>query len=182
MNDEGKIVPMMILGIVSLIAVLGLVMHITGASGDFVEPGLPKLYTRQSIQAFEYGAGNPENPYGGYDYETWKGRSATGKKTAAGGAWDPENVHGEIPFPAAMEDGTNAAPPSRFGAGGAGASAGYGPVMAPTYKRSPDWIPTYLTASEVCDKCPNYSTCIADSQRVPSGAIPVEGYPGCYVA
>jgi len=179
---ETKGVSLAILGIVAVIAVVGLVLLFTGTSGKFVEPGLPKVYTRQSINMVEYGAGNPENPYAGYDYETWRGRSATGKKTAAGGAWDPSNVHGETPFPAAMEDGENAAPPSQFGAGGAGASAGYGPVMAPTYKRSPDWIPTSSSASDVCGGCPNYATCIADSRRVPSGATPVDGHPGCYVA
>jgi hypothetical protein len=179
---ENKGVSLAILGIVAVIAVVGLVLLFTGTSGKFVEPGLPKVYTRQSINSIAYGAGNPENPYGSYDYETWGSRSATGKKTAAGGAWDPSNVHGEIPFPAATEDGTNAAPPSPYGAGGAGASAGYGPVMSPTYKRSPDWIPTSGTASDVCGGCPNYETCIADSRRVPSGAQADPDHPGCYVA
>lgn len=180
MTDKGY--TLAILGIVAVIAVAGLILTFPETLGMFVEPGLPKVYTRQSINMVAYGAGNPENPYGGYDYETWDGRSATGKKTAAGGAWDTSNVHGEIPFPAATEDGTNAAPPSRFGAGGAGASAGYGPVMSPTYKRSPDWIPTKLTSSDVCGECPNYETCIADSRRVPSGAYADPDHPGCYVA
>jgi len=182
MAEEGKGVALAILGIVAVIAVVGLVLLFTGATGKFVEPGLPKIYTRQSENAVAYGPGNVENPYYGYDYETWDGRTASGKQTAAGGAWDPSNVHGEIPFPVGTEDGTNSAPPSPYGAGGPGAAAGYGPVMSPTYKRSPDWIPTVGTASDVCGGCPYATTCIADSRRVPSGATPVDGHPGCYVA
>jgi hypothetical protein len=171
MAEEGRGVAMAILGIVAVIAVVGLVLLFTGATGKFVEPGVAKLYTRQSEVAVAAGPANLENPYYGYEYETYGGvtqsRSAIGKQIATGGAWDASNVYGETPYDAATEPGVNAAPNI------------IETTQAPTTDRAPSRIPSTMT--NVCDSCPYGSTCIPSQRSVPTSAEPVSGYPGCYV-
>ena len=172
MAEEGKGVALAILGVVAVIAVVGLVLLFTGATGKFAGggSGFPKLYTRESVIGHGSGAANVENPYYGYEYETFGGvaqsRTATGKRIASGGAWDPNRVYGETPFDASTEPGVYAGPsiPGSF---------------SPTTDTNPRSIPS--AQSDVCGGCPYGSNCIADPRRVPSGAESVSGYPGCYV-
>jgi hypothetical protein len=174
MAEEGRGVALAILGIVAVIAVVGLVLLFTGATGKFSGGGIndPKLYTRQSQVAYASGAANLENPYYGYEYETYGGvtqsRSATGQKIAAGGAWDPTQVYGDGTWDAATEPGVGAAPSL------------YDTTQSPTRARSPALIES--GQSDVCGNCPYGSMCYPDPRQVPSTAEPVSGYPGCYVA
>jgi hypothetical protein len=171
MAEEGRGVALAILGIVAVIAVVGLVLLFTGATGKLVSPGVAKLYTRQSEIGVAAGPANVENPYYGYEYETYGGvaqsREATSQYIAAGGAWDPALVYGDGTWDAATEPGVGAAPSL------------YDTTQAPTTKRAPSHIPT--GQSDVCGTCPYGSMCIASARAVPTGAEPVSGYPGCYV-
>lgn len=173
MADEGRGVALAILGIVAVIAVVGLVLLFTGATGKFSSGsiGNPKIYTRQSEIGVAAGPANVENPYYGYEYETYGGvtqsREAIAKYIAAGGAWDPTLVYGDATWEAATEPGVGAAPSIM------------GTTQAPTTKRAPTSIPS--GQSDVCGNCPYGSVCIASARAVPTNAVPVAGYPGCYV-
>ncbi len=173
MAEEGRGVALAILGIVAVIAVVGLVLLFTGATGKFSggAVGLPKIYTRQSEIAVAAGPANVENPYYGYEYETYGGvtqsREATAQYIAAGGAWDPSLVYGDGTWDAATEPGVGAAPSL------------YDTTQAPTTKRAPTRIPS--GQSDVCGNCPYGSACIVDQRSLPTSAEPVAGYPGCYV-
>lgn len=173
MAEEGRGVALAILGIVAVIAVVGLVLLFTGATGKMSGGGInnPKLYTRESQIGVAGGAANLENPYYGYEYETYGGvtdsRSATGKKIATGGAWDASGVYGETPYDAATEPGVGAAPSL------------YDTTQSPTVKRAPSSI--ISGQSDICGNCPYGSMCYPDPRQVPSTAEPVSGYPGCYV-
>lgn len=173
MAEEGKGVALAILGIVAVIAVVGLILLFTGATGKYVGSSVdPKLYTRESIAGVAGGAANVENPYYDYTYETYGGvsesRYATGKGddqfSSAGGAWNPAQVYGETPFDAASQPGAYAGPDARY---------------APTYKRAPSSIPS--GQNDPCGGCPYGSFCSPDPREVPSKASAVPGYPGCYV-
>ncbi len=173
MAEEGKGVAMAILGIVAVIAVVGLVLLFTGATGKFSAGGLgvPKIYTRQSEVAVASGPANVENPYYGYEYETYGGitqsREATAQKIAAGGAWDAAGVYGDGTWEAATEPGVGAAPNI------------IETTQAPTTKRAPSRITS--GQDDVCGQCPYGSICIADARRIPTGAEQVAGYPTCFV-
>jgi hypothetical protein len=171
MAEEGRGVAMAILGIVAVIAVVGLVLLFTGATGKFSAGGMdqPKLYTRQSQIGVAAGPADVENPYFGYEYETYGGvtqsREATAQRIAAGGAWDATQVYGDATWDAATEPGVGAAPNLME------------TTQSPTWKRAPSHIPA--GQSQVCN-CPYGSYCIADERAVPTNAEPVSGYPGCY--
>ncbi|MEM4239993.1 MAG: hypothetical protein QXM31_00835 [Candidatus Woesearchaeota archaeon] len=173
MAEEGRGVALAILGIVAVIAVVGLVLLFTGATGKVSEGGIgyPKIYTRQSEIGVASGRADVENPYYGYEYETYGGvtqsREATSQYIAAGGAWDPTKVYGDATWEAATEPGVGAAPNIME------------TTQAPTWKRAPSHIPS--GQSDVCGNCPYGSQCIASSNAVPTGARAVAGYPGCYV-
>jgi hypothetical protein len=173
MAEEGRGVALAILGIVAVIAVVGLVLLFTGATGKFSSgaTGLPKIYTRQSEVGVAAGPADVENPYYGYEYETYGGvtqsREATSQYIAAGGAWDPALVYGDGTWDASTEPGVGAAPNIME------------TTQSPTWKRAPSHIPA--GQSDVCGSCPYGSACIASDRAVPSGAEPVSGYPGCYV-
>lgn len=171
MAEEGKGIAMAILGIVAVIAVVGLVLLFTGATGKFAGGGInnAKLYTRQSMIDVASGPADVENPYYGFDYETYQGvalsRQATGKYGSAGGAWDQSNVHGETPYDAATE-------PSGY------AYDNYYQVQI-AENRAPSSIAS--DDNSACGFCPKGSTCQLDSRRVPESWMAVSGYPGCWV-
>lgn len=171
MADEGKGIALAILGIVAVIAVVGLVLLFTGATGKYVLPSYEKVYTRQSEVGVAGGKANVENPYYGYAYETYGGvsesRYATGKDVSAGGAWQPDKVFGESPYVASDEPGVGSAPAARY---------------SPTYKRAPQSIPSGQLCANEAGFCPYGSVCQPDPRRVGENWIPVAGYPGCYVA
>ncbi len=172
MAEEGRGVALAILGIVAVIAVVGLVLLFTGATGKFSggAVGLSKIYTRQSEVAVAAGPANLENPYYGYDYETYGGitqsREATARDIAAGGAWDPTEVYGDATWDAATEPGVGAAPSL------------YDTTQSPTYKRAPSHVVS--GQADVCGMCPYGSVCITDERRIPTGAEQVAGYPYCF--
>lgn len=58
MAEEGHGVSLAILGIVAVLAVVGLVLLFTGATGQFVQPGIAKLYPGK-VLAGETGQGFP---------------------------------------------------------------------------------------------------------------------------
>ena len=166
---EEKGVALAILGIVAVIAVVGLIMLFNGASSSVVAGSYdnPKLYTRQSQIGYWAGAADVENPYYGYAYETYAGvsddRTAVGDDTSSGGAWDESNVYGESPYDTARETGSGAAEGARH---------------APTYKRAPESIPS--GQNDACGGCPYGSFCQPNPERA-VGWQDVAGYPGCYV-
>lgn len=161
MAEEGRGVALAILGIVAVIAVVGLVLLFTGATGRFVQPTAAKLYTRQSIL-------EKQGAYPDYVWETYGGeteqRVAVGDRTAGGGNWGA--VYGEADWQAARESGENAGPDIPG-------------AQAPTYKRAPSHITS--DDNSPCGFCPEGSTCQVDPRRVPETWEPVAGYPGCYV-
>lgn len=171
MAEEGKGVALAILGVVAVIAVVGLVLLFSGATGKVSEGGInnAKLYTRQSQIDYAAGPADVENPYYGFDYETYQGvaqsRYATGKDVAAGGAWDPGNVYGDGSYDAALEP------------------SGYGLDDQNIAQISEDRAPSSITSDDnsACGFCPKGSTCQLNERRVPSNWEPVAGYPGCYV-
>jgi hypothetical protein len=173
MAEEGKGIALAILGIVAVIAVVGLVLLFTGATGKFAGGGTmdPKLYTRQSNAL----VADVEDPYYGFEYETYAGeslnRQGTGKYTSAGGAWDPGNVHGESPYDASGEPGIYAPDPYM--------QYGY----AYSVQESEDRAPRSIASDDnsPCGFCPKGSFCQLDTRRVPSNAESVSGYPGCWV-
>ena len=171
MAEEGKGVAMAILGVVAVIAVVGLVLLFSGASGKIVQGGInnPNLYTRQSLYDWEYGPANVEHPGYAFEQETYSGkyqsRYATGKEVAAGGAWDPSNVYGDGSYDAALE-------PSGYGLDN--------PYLAQiSENRAPSSIAS--DDNSACGFCPKGSTCQLNDRRVPSNWRAVDGYPGCYV-
>ncbi len=172
MAEEGKGVAMAILGIVAVIAVVGLVLLFTGATGKWVigGSGNPNLYTRQSMIDYAAGPADVENPYYGFDYENYQGvyqsRYAVGDRDASGGAWDPSNVHGEDPYAAATEPGDVP-------------YAGSDPYF---YQISEDRAPSSIASDDnsPCGFCPKGSICQPNERRVASNWEPVAGYPGCY--
>jgi hypothetical protein len=167
MAEEGKGVALAILGIVAVIAVVGLVLLFKGATGKFVQPGIAKVYGGD--QPFAVGL-DPTNPdvYGDYDYENWDNRR--NQFIAAGGAWD--QVYGDGSYVASSEDGRT----------GVVAPSLYGTTQQPTLKRSEQNIPTRLS-SKPCDVCPARATCELDPTRaqalLQAGATPT-GVAGCY--
>ncbi|MEM4242425.1 MAG: hypothetical protein QXM31_00820 [Candidatus Woesearchaeota archaeon] len=58
MAEEGKGVALAILGIVAVIAVVGLILLFTGATGDYAAFGVPKLYPGKVVKG-EIGQGFP---------------------------------------------------------------------------------------------------------------------------
>jgi hypothetical protein len=171
MAEEGKGVALAILGVVAVIAVVGLVLLFSGATGNLTEGGInnPKVYTRQSVIDNAAGPADVENPYYGFDYETYQGvsqsRYATGKDSSAGGAWDPSNVYGETPYDSALEP------------------SGYGLDDPNIVQISEDRAPSSIASDDngPCGFCPKGSVCQPNSRRVPSNWIAVSGYPSCYV-
>ena len=172
MAEEGKGVALAILGVVAVIAVVGLVLLFKGATGKMSEGGSgdPKVYTRQSEIGHSSGAADVENPYYGYEYETYAGntqsRYGTGKAYSPGGAWDQSGVYGARSFDAASEPGANSAPMIEEYT-----------TQAPTYKRAPQSIPS--GQNDACGGCPYGSYCVPDPNDRPSHWEDVPGYPGC---
>ncbi len=169
MAEEGKGVALAILGIVAVIAVVGLVLLFKGATGRMSEggPGDAKLYTRESIISHSYGA-SEENPYAYRNYETWGGVSQDRYgKPGWSGAWDDGNVYGEDPYSMASETGVGAAPQILEYT-----------TQAPTYRRSPSRIPS----GQICstgEVCPVNSFCEENPERARSFKH-VEGTQDCY--
>lgn len=164
MAEEGKGVAMAILGIVAVIAVVGLVLLFTGATGKWVAggPGNPNLYTRQSV--IDYYSPEGESPYDYYEYETYRGvaqsRAAVGDYTAGGGNWG--EVYGESDRDAATEPGDYFA----------GSDPYYYQV---TDDRAPSSIPSDDTTG-FCEKGEIYQP---NSRRVPATWEP-GSKPDCY--
>jgi len=171
MAEEGKGVALAILGVVAVIAVVGLVLLFAGSTGKMVQGGInnPNIYTRQSMVDYAAGPANVENPYYGFDYETYQGvsqsRYATGKNVAAGGAWDPSNVYGDGSYDAALEP------------------SGYGLDDPNKAQISEDRAPSSIASDDnsPCGFCPKGSMCQLNDRRVPANWAAVDGYPGCYV-
>ncbi len=174
MAEEGKGVAMAILGIVAVIAVVGLVLLFTGATGDFSGggSGMAKLYTRQSNAL----RADVEDPYYGFTYETYQGealsRQATGKYGSPGGAWDTANVHGEKPYGAATQPGDVPYAPDPY------KEYGYAYTVQEAEDRSPRSIAS--DDNSPCGFCPKGSFCQPDPRRTREGWRAVAGYPGCY--
>lgn len=81
--EEGRGVSLAILGVVAVIAVVGLVLLFTGATGEFVGYGLPKLYPGKVVLG-ETGQGFPYLGGGEYVAEQ-KGSCASSEMFVQGG-------------------------------------------------------------------------------------------------
>lgn len=169
MAEEGRGVALAILGIVAVIAVVGLVLLLKGPTGNVAsgDSGNPKLYTRQSIVSDYYGAAE-ENPYAYRNYETYGGVSQERYgKPGWSGAWDDKNVYGETPYQIASEPGIGAAPQIMEYT-----------TQVPTRQRSPSRIPS----GQICSTgeiCPVNSFCEENPDRAKSFNH-VSGTQDCY--
>jgi hypothetical protein len=172
MAEEGKGIALAILGIVAVIAVVGLVLLFKGATGQFAGGGVndPKIYTRDSFIDVEYPAGDVEDPQYGYYYNTYEGRWAAKPFSSAGGAQGgPGSVYGEGYGPSTVQPGDVV--PYAY-------DDYYSVQIAED--RAPSSIPAAQGTPCGDGFCPKGSSCIPDPRRVPSSAEPISGYPGCY--
>jgi len=124
MAEENKGVALAILGVVAVIAVVGLVLLFTRiTTGGVSAPHSygDAVYTRQSIATID----DPE-AYSGYEYETYLNRPGVGVYYTGGAG---EDVYGEVKQPKVLEPGF-------------------------TYKRAPASIPSgqICATGEVCPR------------------------------
>lgn len=161
MAEEGKGIAMAILGIVAVIAVVGLVLLFTGATGKF-SASFPKVYG--GVHAGE------EFPY-------LTDRSAGGYPQTAGvpdAIYYPPGYYTEKPVGIELQQDA-----PFYGSSPSGTDA------YTTYNRQPYYVPSGQDCWDDSGmpgfRCPQYTTCIPNMKLSESGGwIPAPEHP-CYV-
>jgi hypothetical protein len=160
--EEGKGVAMAILGIVAVIAVVGLVLLFTGATGNAFLSGLPKVY----------GGVNA-----GQEFPYLVDRSAGGYPQTAGqpdAIYYPQGFYTEKPVGVELQQD---APPY-------GTSAS-GTTEYTTFNRQPYYVPSgqdcWVEDGMPGFRCPQGTSCITNVHVAESGGwVPAPAAP-CYV-
>ncbi len=162
MAEEGRGIALAILGIVAVIAVVGLVLLFTGATGKMAFPGLAKVYG-----GVNYGQ---EFPY-------LVDRSAGGYPQTAGNPdaiYYPQGFYTEKPVGVELQQN---APPY--------ASSASGTRSFTAYQRQPGFVPSgqdcFEADGSVGFRCPQGATCITNLKIAEGGEwVPAPQHP-CYM-
>ncbi len=162
MAEEGKGIAMAILGIVAVIAVVGLVLLFTGATGNMAFPGIPKVY----------GGVNA-----GQEFPYLVDRSAGGYPQTAGvpdAVYYPQGFYTEKPVGVELQQDA-----PKYAATDSGTKS------MNTYNRQPYYVPSgqlcWDETGQAGFRCPQGTTCIENMHISEGGGwIPAPAHP-CYV-
>ena len=168
MAEEGKGIAFAILGIVAVIAVVGLVLLFKGATGKAINYayGVDKVYG-----GINYGQEFPyliDRTSGGFP-------SAAGNPPAADGNFVPPGFYMEKPVPVELEENM---PPQ--------GSSDSGTRSRISFQRQPGFVPSgqicaAAPGGETGLRCPQGTLCIPNYQELQGGQwIPAPSYP-CFV-
>ena len=162
MMEEGKGVAVAILGIVAVLAVSGLVLLYTGATGNFYMSAAPKVYGGVNAgQEFPYLV---DRSMGGYP-------QTAGRPDAI---YYPQGYYTEKPVGVALQQ--DAIP---YGTSASGANS------YTSFQRQPYFVPSGQLCAAGGEmpgfRCPQGTTCVANLKEAESGGwIPAPEYP-CFV-